>query len=79
MCRRLPSHAQFRGTNIEIINLLELDEQLLHLAQIILYPAELKLVTYGKTIKSNSKIFMYSSFSFLGAAGFLRSTGFIGV
>ena len=51
------------------------EKQLLHLAQIILFPVELKLVTHGKTIKSNSKIFTYSSF--LEAAGFLRFTGFI--
>ena len=76
MLRLLPSYAQFRGTRIAITDPLELDiaeKKRIHLAQTDSFPVEMKLLTSGEPIKSNSKIASYSQF--LGPVSILRTTG----
>ena len=75
MLRLLPFNAQYCGTSIEITDPLVLDiaeKNLKHLAQTDSCPAELKLLTSDKPIKSNRNIATYSPI--LGPAGILRST-----
>ena len=63
MLRLLPSQAQFRGTSIEINLGLDIAEKkLIHLTQVNSFPVEMKLLTAGKAIKSNSDIGTCSPF-----------------
>ena len=76
MLRMLPSHKLFRGHDVRITDLAELDiaeRKLIHPAQMESFPVDLKTLTAGIYIQKSSKIVTYSPF--IGPAGIIRSTG----
>ena len=74
--RMLPSHKHFRGKDLRITDLTEIDIaecKLIHLAQMESFPVELKTLTAGKPNKNNDEIATYSPF--IGPACIIRFTG----